>query len=87
MSNQRSNKPKDMIKVYENLVAPSLLDAIRIGINEEDHTAILEFGYHKNQNIINIDVRKVLDKSTIKQLINNLNNCLDQIEELEKTKD
>lgn len=84
MSNKRSN---EMTKVYENLVAPSLLEAIRIGIDEENNTAILEFGYHKNQNVINIDVRKILDKSAIKNLINNLNNCLDQIEKLEQSKD
>lgn len=84
MSNKRSN---EMTKVYENLVAPSLLDAIRIGIDEENNTAILEFGYHKNQNVINIDVRKILDKSAIKNLINNLNSCLDQIEKLEQSKD
>ena len=80
MSKSSENKSEKII--YENLAPLSSVDAIRVGVQEERKLVVLEFGYSKHSNVINIDVRKQLTVEMVENLIGNLQSCLDDIKEL-----
>jgi len=54
--------------IYENLTPISFVEAIRVGVQEERKLVVLEFGYSKHSNVINIDVRKQLTVDMVESL-------------------
>ncbi len=67
---------------YENLVPRSSIDAVRVGVDETNKKIVLEFGFQKNEHVINIDVCKELTEKMVQDLINNLQSCLEDLQKL-----
>ena len=76
---RKSSGNTDTAPVFENIVPISSIDILRAGVNKENNTAIVEFGFVKEDRHFAMDVRKELTAEMVYDLIQALSDCVQSL--------